>query len=70
MASRSLLSLFFTVLGLCRHPVSGYAAKVFWTGAGDGFSWTNVSNWSNGMPPTPTDDAIISGSALFPLAGI
>lgn len=37
------------------------AATILWTGAGDGVSWNSSDNWSNDVPPTATDDAVIGG---------
>jgi hypothetical protein len=37
------------------------AATILWTGLADGVSWSNTGNWSNGIPPTAVDNAVISG---------
>ena len=34
-----------------------------WTGAGDGVSWTNGSNWSGGTVPGPANDVAITSGA-------
>ncbi|MCC7389213.1 MAG: hypothetical protein IT431_10640 [Phycisphaerales bacterium] len=36
---------------------------VSWTGAGDGVSWHDGSNWDTGAPPGLVDDAVISVAA-------
>src|SRR4051794_31269113 len=35
-------------------------AAVTWTGAGDGISWTDASNWSGSALPGSADDVTIS----------
>jgi hypothetical protein len=38
------------------------APTIYWTGAGDGQSWNNSTNWNTGMLPTPNDSIFIGAT--------
>jgi hypothetical protein len=42
--------------------INSTAANGIWTGNGDGHSWADPNNWSNGVLPGPNDDVVISDS--------
>lgn len=43
-------------------PTNPNAHRVDWTGAGDGVSWNDAQNWSDGVLPGQNDDVFIDAS--------
>src|SRR5574338_196869 len=42
--------------------VQVYDTTITWTGAGDGTTWSDVTNWDLGRVPIPTDNVVITGT--------
>jgi hypothetical protein len=62
MKPSSALSLAVILLGLALAPALG-AATIVWSGAGDGTTWSQGTNWVGGVAPTAADEASFDGTS-------
>ena len=46
----------------CVSRITVMTPTIYWTGAGDGQSWNNSSNWNTGVLPTSSDSIFISNT--------
>src|SRR5690606_7586848 len=62
MKPGSTLSLAVLLLGLTLAPALS-AATIVWSGAGDGTTWSQGTNWVGGVAPTAADEALFDGTS-------
>ncbi len=62
----------FSILGLLFFIFSSSNAQIVttWQGPSTGGSWSDVANWNNGVPTSPTTEIIFDGSAASLSGGV